>query len=152
MHGARPVVAGPGADIAGLLGDRGAAGRLAKGGVPGAGLAEQRRHVVIAAAIEPEAIFGEHLADRVLLLERGRHRRTPCKCGSIDSARLLRRYAPRNDIACCHCERSEAIWIRWRSRQWQPNLSRPATPSGRRSTTGSPRPIWRRYGKTCTAW
>src|SRR5260370_4089981 len=102
MHGARPVVAGAvlcpmGADIAGLLGDRGAAGRLAKGGVPGAVLAEQRRHVVIAAAIEPEAVFGEHLADRVLLLERGRHRRSPGKCGSIDPVRLLRRYAPRND-------------------------------------------------------
>src|SRR5262249_40068623 len=53
------------------------AGRLAKRGVPGAGLGEQSRHVVVARAVEAEAVFGQDLADRVLFLKRGRHRFLP---------------------------------------------------------------------------
>src|SRR5712691_12859739 len=75
MHRARPVVAGLGTDVARQTRDRGAAGRLAKGGVPGTVLRKQRRHVVIAAAIEPKAILGHGLADGVLFLDRGRHGR-----------------------------------------------------------------------------
>src|SRR6266849_1908748 len=75
MHRARPVVAGLGTDVARQARDPHATGRLAKGGVPGAVLGKQRRHVVIAAAIEPKAIFGHGLADGVLFLDRGRHLR-----------------------------------------------------------------------------
>src|SRR5439155_512477 len=73
MDRARPVIACPGANVARQPGDRGAAGAIAEGGVPGAVLGEQRRHVVIAAIIEPEAILRQHLANGVLLLKRARH-------------------------------------------------------------------------------
>src|SRR4051812_43862688 len=73
MHAARALVAGPGADLAGQRGDRLAASRLAKGGLPGAVLGEQCRHAVIPAAVEPEAVLSQHLANGVLFLEHARH-------------------------------------------------------------------------------
>src|SRR5258708_2499663 len=65
MDAARALVAGPGADLAGQRGDRLAAGRLAESGFPGAVLGEQRRHAVVPAAVEAEAVFGQHLANGV---------------------------------------------------------------------------------------
>jgi hypothetical protein len=64
-------------DIAGKLGDRRAAGRPAESGIPGAVLGEQRCHLGKAAVIEPEAVLGEDLADRVFLFERARHSSPP---------------------------------------------------------------------------
>src|SRR6266498_414073 len=77
MDRTRPVVAGLRPDVARPPGDRGAAGALAEGGVPGAVLGEQCRHVVIAATIEAEAVLRQHLANGVLFLERARHRFPP---------------------------------------------------------------------------
>src|SRR5580765_8383028 len=54
------------AQAAGEIGDRRAAGGLAEGGVPGAILGEQRTHLRKLPAIESEAVFGQHLADRIL--------------------------------------------------------------------------------------
>src|SRR5438046_943237 len=73
MNAARALVAGAGADIAGQSSDRLAPGRLAEGGVPGAVLGEQSRHAVVPAAVEPEAVLGQDLANGVLFLEHARH-------------------------------------------------------------------------------
>src|ERR1700730_12702762 len=77
MDRTRPVVASARPDVARQPGDCGAAGALAKGSVPGAVLGEQCRHVIVAAAIEPEAILGQHLANGTLVLRRARHRFPP---------------------------------------------------------------------------
>src|SRR5205085_6198764 len=73
MDAVRPLVAAPGADILGVGRDRLAAGRLAEGGLPGAVLGEQTGHAFEPAAVEPEAILGQDLANGVLLLEHSRH-------------------------------------------------------------------------------
>src|SRR3954451_11493517 len=81
MDRAGTVVAGAGADVARKLCDCRAAGTLAEGGLPGAVLGEERGHAVVIAAVEPEAIFCEYLADRIFFFQR-RHRSTLI-CGRL---------------------------------------------------------------------
>src|SRR4051794_30118427 len=69
------VVAGPllisiGADVARKLRDRSPSRRLAEGGFPGAILGKERGHTLVIAAVEPEAILGQNLADRVFFFQR----------------------------------------------------------------------------------
>src|SRR5215207_8018973 len=93
MDRARPGFSRPGSDVARQLRDGGAAGALAEGGVPGAVPREQRGHAVIVAAVEPEAIFGQQLADRALFLKRGGHgllQMAWLRQCSLTPARLLR--------------------------------------------------------------
>ena len=75
-------------EAAGQIGDCRAAGRSAECRIPGAGFREQRRHVGKAAVVQPKAVFGQHLSDRVLVFNRGRHANFFLRCvaGRLDSA------------------------------------------------------------------